>query len=90
MRVDLLLVEKGLASSRTRAQELVSAGAVFLVSNGKRHLVKKSSQKIDLGPTDEIEVKSDAATGKYVSRGGNKLEGALAQTKLDVEKFFVL
>jgi 23S rRNA (cytidine1920-2'-O)/16S rRNA (cytidine1409-2'-O)-methyltransferase len=83
MRADLFLVEKGFASSRTRAQELIASGCVYLVSNGESLLVKKPSQKLD--PNDLIEVKSDAATLKYVSRGGLKLEGALRRTKFDAK-----
>jgi 23S rRNA (cytidine1920-2'-O)/16S rRNA (cytidine1409-2'-O)-methyltransferase len=83
MRADLLLVEKGFATSRTRAQELIESGKVVLVSKGKRIPVKKSSFMIELQPNDEIEVEVDSAS-HFVSRGGLKMQGALERTKLNI------
>jgi 23S rRNA (cytidine1920-2'-O)/16S rRNA (cytidine1409-2'-O)-methyltransferase len=78
-RVDRLLVERGLADSRTKAQALVMAGAV-LVNN----------QRIDK-PSDlvvaeaDIRIKgADDPTSRYVSRGGVKLEAALREFAIDV------
>lgn len=70
-RIDLLLVERGLADSRTRAQALVMAGAVVV---GEAR-VDKPGQLVD--PAAEIRLKQDAAPQKYVSRGALKLERAL-------------
>ena len=71
-RVDLLLVERGLAESRTRAQALVMAGAVVV---GEAR-VDKPGALVD--PLLPIRLKDDAAPQRYVSRGALKLERALA------------
>ena len=79
-RIDKLLVERGLAESRTKAQAIVMAGAVL--ANEQR--ISKPS---DLIPTDaEIRVKgADDPASRYVGRGGLKLEAALRDFKVDVE-----
>lgn len=76
-RIDLLLVEKGLAASRTQAQALVMAGAV--VAGEQR--VDKPGQLVDAALP--LRVKEDAAPQKYVSRGALKLEKALAEFPVD-------
>ena len=68
-RIDLLLVERGLTTSRERAQTEIMAGNVM--ANGQR--VDKAGEKYD--DDVNIEVKGDAIP--YVSRGGLKLEKAL-------------
>ncbi|HEX8681004.1 MAG TPA: TlyA family RNA methyltransferase [Ardenticatenaceae bacterium] len=68
-RLDRVLVERGLAESRTQAQALVMAGEVRI--NGE--VARKVGQRVD--PDAEIEVQQKPP---YVSRGGLKLEGALA------------
>lgn len=68
-RLDRLIVERGLAASREKAQAMILAGEVFL--NGVA--VTKAGQAIPAGA--QIEVRSRLQ--KYVSRGGFKLEGAL-------------
>jgi 23S rRNA (cytidine1920-2'-O)/16S rRNA (cytidine1409-2'-O)-methyltransferase len=70
-RIDLLLVERGLADSRTRAQALVMAGAVVVGDTR----IDKPGQLVD--PEAPIRLKEDAAPQKYVSRGAQKLEKAL-------------
>jgi 23S rRNA (cytidine1920-2'-O)/16S rRNA (cytidine1409-2'-O)-methyltransferase len=70
-RIDLLLVERGLADSRTQAQALVMAGAV--VAGEAR--VDKPGQLVD--EALPLRLKEDAAPQKYVSRGALKLEKAL-------------
>jgi len=76
-RIDLLLVEKGLAASRTQAQALVMAGAV--VHGDQR--VDKPGQLVD--PELPVRVKDDAAPQRYVSRGALKLEKALEAFPVD-------
>jgi 23S rRNA (cytidine1920-2'-O)/16S rRNA (cytidine1409-2'-O)-methyltransferase len=71
VRIDLLLVERGLAESRTKAQALIMAGAV--VAGEQR--VEKPGHLVD--PSVPLRVKEDAAPRKYVSRGALKLERAL-------------
>lgn len=72
-RVDQLLVEAGLAASRTAAQRLIAAGRVSW-SGG---LVKKPA--LDLAPETTLTVAIDPED-RFVSRGGLKLAGALAAT----------
>ena len=66
-RLDVLLVERGLAESRTRAQALVMEGKVRV--DGQ--IETKASRQ--LGPDSSLEVESPP---RFVSRGGEKLEGA--------------
>lgn len=75
-RLDLELVERGLAESRNRAQRLIMAGQVRV--NGQ--LAIKSSQSV--ATDDRIEVERGP---KYVSRGGQKLEAALQAFPVTVE-----
>ena len=70
-RIDLLLVELGLAESRAKAQALVMAGAV--VAGDQR--VDKPGQLVD--PELPIRLKEGAAPTQYVARGALKLEKAL-------------
>jgi 23S rRNA (cytidine1920-2'-O)/16S rRNA (cytidine1409-2'-O)-methyltransferase len=76
-RVDLLLVERGLAESRTRAQALVMAGAVVV---GEAR-VDKPGALVD--PALPIRLKEGAAPQRYVSRGALKLERALEAFPID-------
>ncbi len=76
-RLDLLLVERDLATSRTQAQALIMEGVVYV--NGQKVDKAGTPLKIDC----EILVKSSSL--KYVSRGGLKLEGALKHFELDVQ-----
>jgi 23S rRNA (cytidine1920-2'-O)/16S rRNA (cytidine1409-2'-O)-methyltransferase len=78
-RIDRVLVERGLADSRTRAQAMVMAGAV-LVNNQR---IDKPSQLVS--KEAEIRIKgADDPTSRYVSRGGVKLEAALREFAIDV------
>ena len=75
-RLDKLLVERGLAPSRERAQALIIAGRV-LVDEQK---VTKSGQNV--APDTDLRVLGDDL--RYVGRGGLKLEHALAHWKIDL------
>lgn len=77
LRADQLLVEQGLAPSRTVAQRLIEAGRVSW-SEGP---VAKAA--LILPPSAVLQVQADAED-RYVSRGGLKLAGALVHTGLDV------
>ena len=68
-RLDLLLVERGLAESRTRAQALVLEGKVRV--DGQ--VETKASRQVETEAGVEVE-----APPRFVSRGGEKLEGAFA------------
>lgn len=76
-RVDQLLVDSGLAASRTAAQRMIAAGRVSW-SGG---LIKKPA--LDLAPETLLTVAIDPAD-RFVSRGGLKLAGALAETGIVV------
>ena len=79
-RVDKLLVERGLAESRTKAQAMVMAGVVLV--NEQR--INKASDLI--APDAEIRVKgSEDPALRYVGRGGLKLETALREFEIKVE-----
>jgi len=73
-RLDLLLVECGLADSRTRAQAIVLEGKVRV--NGQ--VETKASRQVEA----EVEIEVEAPP-RFVSRGGEKLEGAFALWGLD-------
>jgi 23S rRNA (cytidine1920-2'-O)/16S rRNA (cytidine1409-2'-O)-methyltransferase len=74
-RVDQLLVERGLAESRTRAQALVLAGTVF---SGETKLVK-SGQTLPADAPLEVRGRDHP----WVSRGGIKLAHAIEHFGLD-------
>ncbi|ASJ91673.1 TlyA family RNA methyltransferase [Porphyrobacter sp. CACIAM 03H1] len=74
-RVDQLLVERGLAESRARAQALVMAGLVFIGDNK----VDKPGQQV----ADDIAMTVRGRDHPWVSRGGIKLAHALEHFGLD-------
>jgi 23S rRNA (cytidine1920-2'-O)/16S rRNA (cytidine1409-2'-O)-methyltransferase len=77
-RIDKLLVERGLAPSRTRAQALVMAGVVLV---GEQRIEKPSES---FYPEADIRIKGTGdPAARYVGRGGLKLEAALAAFQLD-------
>jgi 23S rRNA (cytidine1920-2'-O)/16S rRNA (cytidine1409-2'-O)-methyltransferase len=67
-RIDKLLVERGLAESRTRAQAMVMAGVVLVAE-------RRADKPSDLFSSDAlIRIKgADDPTTRYVGRGGLKL-----------------
>jgi len=78
-RIDKLLVERGLAETRTKAQAMVMAGVVLV----DEQRVEKPSQQFHA--TSSIRIKgADDPTSRYVGRGGLKLEGALREFQIDV------
>ncbi|QDK36249.1 TlyA family RNA methyltransferase [Bdellovibrio sp. NC01] len=83
-RLDVYLVEKGFAQSRTHAQELIEAGQVFLNEGSNKKVLKKSSFSVDANFDGKITVELGPAN-RYVSRGGLKLEGALKHVGLSVQ-----
>ena len=82
MRIDQLLVERGLAASRSQAQRLIAAGVTWRLHPGDWQRVGKNRD--DVPETAELVLQDDAES-RYVSRGGLKLEGALRHTGLRVE-----
>ncbi len=81
MRADQLLVERGLAATRSQAQRLIAAGVHWRLGPTAWLRVAKNGE--DLPSSCELQLLDDAET-RYVSRGGLKLEGALQQTGLQV------
>lgn len=75
VRLDQLLVDKGLSQSRERAKITIMEGSVFV--DGQR--VDKPGTAVD--PEKPIEVRGEQLP--YVSRGGKKLEKALAVFPID-------
>jgi 23S rRNA (cytidine1920-2'-O)/16S rRNA (cytidine1409-2'-O)-methyltransferase len=82
MRLDKLLVERGLAATRERAQALILAGRV-LVSEQK---LEKPGHSVAFDASLRL-LGNDL---RYVSRGGLKLEAALAHWKMEVGGRFCL
>lgn len=75
MRLDLLLVKKGLVESREKAKELIKKGLV-LVNN--KEILKPSK---DIDENSNIEIKESF---KYVTRGGYKLEYAVKFFNIEI------
>ncbi len=75
VRLDVLLVERGLAESRAKAQALIMAGQV------------RVADQVTLKPATAVQADSVLTVDsgpRYVSRGGEKLEGALQAFSIDV------
>jgi 23S rRNA (cytidine1920-2'-O)/16S rRNA (cytidine1409-2'-O)-methyltransferase len=83
MRVDQLLVERGLAASRAQAQRLIASGVEWRLSEASPW--RKVAKNGDEVPTVAEVRLLDGAEARYVSRGGLKLEGALQQVGLSVQ-----
>ncbi|MEY4978544.1 MAG: rRNA (cytidine-2-O)-methyltransferase TlyA [Pseudomonadota bacterium] len=81
MRADQLLVERGLAASRSQAQRLIASGVRWRVAGGDWRAVSKNGD--ELRETAELEL-LDTAEQRFVSRGGLKLEGAIQHLALNV------
>ena len=76
IRLDLLLVERGLAESRTRAQAIILAGDVVV---GEQRVDKPGTL---VAREASLRLKGEAMP--FVSRGGQKLQAALDHFQLDV------
>jgi len=81
MRADQLLVERGLAASKSQAQRLIASGVRWRLLPGDWATVSKNGQ--ELRETVELQAVDNAET-RFVSRGGLKLDGALQRVALDV------
>ena len=82
VRIDRLLVERGLAASRERARRLVMAGGVLV---GERPVTKPGAEV-----AADAEVRLRGGDSPYVSRGGEKLAGALDAFGLAVRDLVAL
>jgi 23S rRNA (cytidine1920-2'-O)/16S rRNA (cytidine1409-2'-O)-methyltransferase len=77
-RLDVLLVERGLAESRQKAQAMILAGEVEVAG------ARADKAGLQVAETAQIEVRS--RWQKYVGRGGFKLEGALQDSKVNAQR----
>ena len=77
-RLDVLLVQRGLAPSREKAKAMIMEGNVFVANNRE----DKAGTMFD--ETVEIEIKGN--TLKYVSRGGLKLEKAMTHFGISLDE----
>ena len=84
-RIDKLLVDRGLAESRTKAQAMIMAGVVLV----EEQRVEKPSHQFDINSSIRIKG-SDDPTSRYVGRGGLKLEAALREFQIDVADLMCL
>lgn len=76
-RIDILVVEKGLAPSRQKAQAMIMSGEVKVDGN----VVTKSGHMIDT----DARITMESRRLPFVSRGGLKLEAAIENFGIDVE-----
>jgi len=81
MRADQLLVERGLAATKSQAQRFIASGVRWRLHGGPWHTVAKNGE--ELRETAELEV-LNTDESRFVSRGGLKLEGALLRCGLNV------
>ncbi|MEO8278430.1 MAG: TlyA family RNA methyltransferase [Ideonella sp.] len=82
MRADQLILQRGLAPTRSAAQRLITAGAVRWLAFGGWTVLRKAGE--DLPEDTQLDVTDDAET-RWVSRGGLKLDAALQTTGVQVE-----
>src|SRR5262245_53094756 len=75
-RLDKLLVERGLAQTREKAQALIMAGNVMVND--------QPATKAGLGVAEDADLRLKDAPYPYVSRGGVKLEGAVGAFGVEV------
>ncbi len=78
-RIDQLLVERGEADSRSRAQALIMAGLVFAGPPGKLTRIDKSGQQV----TENWIIEVRGRDHPWVGRGGMKLDHAIKHFGLD-------
>ena len=76
-RLDILLVEKGLAESREKAKTIIMSGIVYV--DGEKE------DKAGSTFPEEAEIEVRGKTLRYVSRGGLKLEKAMTSFPIELE-----
>lgn len=76
-RLDVLLVERGLAESRQKAKAIIMAGNVFV----KNQREDKAGSTFD----SDVDIEVKGTSMKYVSRGGYKLEKAMEVWQVPLE-----
>jgi 23S rRNA (cytidine1920-2'-O)/16S rRNA (cytidine1409-2'-O)-methyltransferase len=85
MRIDQLLVQRGLASTRSQAQRLIADGVQWRKLEVVGEVWKRVAKNGDEVPEDAVIELLDDSEARYVSRGGLKLEAALKQVGLSVQ-----
>jgi len=80
MRIDQLLVHRQHASTRSQAQRLIADGVLWQQGDAWKRVLKNGDDVPEDAPIQLL----NTAEARYVSRGGLKLEAALAQVQLDV------
>lgn len=86
MRIDQLLVQRGLANTRSQAQRLIADGVEWRQGETWRRIAKNGDEVPDVA---EVRLLDDSEA-RYVSRGGLKLEAALKRVGLAVDGFACL
>lgn len=81
-RIDKLLVDRGIVQSRERARAMIMAGKVAV--EGKR--IDKPGVQVN----DEARIQLQGGDSSYVSRGGEKMEGALKAFGIDPKGMMVM
>lgn len=92
MRLDLLMFEKKLVSSRTKAQDLIQSGNVWYQNSDagqNSHWIQAQNASEKVNVSAHITIK-DEQFDLYVSRGGLKLAGALEKTKITLAEKIAL
>ena len=87
MRADQLLVERGLAATRSQAQRLIAAGVRWRLGDSAWKAVAKNGEELREGAELQL---LDTAETRFASRGGLKLNAALDHTGIDVRGLRVL
>ena len=80
MRIDQLLVQRGLASTRSQAQRLIADGVQWRKGEEWKRVAKNGDEVPEDAPIQLL----DDSEARYVSRGGLKLEAALKHVGLSV------
>ena len=81
MRIDQLLVLRGLATTRSQAQRLIADGVEWLQGEAWKRIAKNGD---DVPENADVRLLDDSEA-RYVSRGGLKLEAALKQAGVSVD-----
>ena len=85
MRIDQLLVQRELASTRSQAQRLIASGVTWQPVAETGEVWKRVGKNGDEVPDDARIRLLDDAEARFVSRGGLKLQAALKSVGLDVQ-----
>lgn len=81
MRIDQLLVQRGLATTRSQAQRLIADGVEWLHGEAWKRVAKNGDEVPENADVRLL----DDSEARYVSRGGLKLEAALKRLTLSVD-----